>query len=303
MSNAYNVADVNVRRTYYLIIIFLIIVIVFGLLISIIFDSWFILLIAIAYALISVLVSYWWSDRIVLSMLDAKEVSKDDYPELYRMVENLCITAGLPMPKIYILDEAQPNAFATGRDPEHAVIAFTKGLVNKLERSELEGVIAHELSHIKNRDMLIGSVVVVLVAVIAVLARIYIRTSIFGGLRGGRGQAGAIMMLLGIIAAIILPIVATIIRLAVSRKREYLADASAVLLTRYPEGLANALKKISKDPNPMKKANEQTTSHLFISSPLRGQEKANWFNKLFMTHPPVEDRIQALKGKNILDTE
>ncbi len=295
MTNLYNVTDANIRRTYFLMFGFLILVILFGLLISYILDSLLILIIAVLYALISVAVSYWWSDKIVLNMLNAKPIEKEDNPELYRLVENLSMTAGLPIPKIYILNEKQPNAFATGRDPDHAVIAFTTGLLEKLERVELEGVVAHELSHIKNRDILIGSVVVVLVAVIAVLARLYIRTSMFGGFRDNRGQAGAIIMLIGIIAAILLPIIATIIRLAISRKREFLADSSAALITRYPEGLARALEKISQDSQPMKEANEPTASHLFIAPPFKGNEKVNWFNKLFMTHPPVQERIANLR--------
>ncbi len=296
MANAYNVADSNIRKTYFLITIFLIIVIIFGLLISYILDSFFILLIAVIYAIATVFASYWWSDKIVLNMMNAKKIEKEDNPELYRLVENLCITAGLPLPKIYILEEKQPNAFATGRNPENSSIAFTTGLLEKLERVELEGVVAHELSHIKNRDIFIGSVVVVLVAVIAVLARLYVRVSIFS--RGdNKGQAGLIILILGIVSAIVLPIVASLIRLAISRKREFLADSSAVLMTRYPDGLARALEKISRDPNPMKNATESTTSHLFISSPLKNQEKTTWFNKLFMTHPPVEERINALRGK------
>ena len=293
MANLYNVADSNIRRTYFLMIMFLILVILFGLLISYALDSTAFLVIAVIYAIVSVIASYWWSDKIILSMFNAKEIQKKDNPELFRLVENLSITAGLPMPKIYILNEKQPNAFATGRNPDHSVVAFTTGLLEKLNRTELEGVIAHELSHIKNRDILIGSVVVVLVAVIAVLARMYIRTSFWSSRTRGRGNE--IFLLLGILAAIILPFVATIIRLAISRKREFLADASAALLTRYPEGLASALEKISKDTNPMRKANDQTASHLFISSPLKGQENVTWFNKLFMTHPPVKERIAALQ--------
>ncbi len=292
MANLYNTADSNIRRTYLLITIFLILIILFGLLISYILDSVFILVIAVIYALASVIASYWWSDKIILGMFNAKEIKKEDNPELFRLVENLSITAGLPMPKIYILNEKQPNAFATGRNPDNSVIAFTTGLLEKLERTELEGVVAHELSHVKNRDILIGSVVVVLVAVIAVLARLYIRTSFWSN----RGRNNGIFLLLGILAAVLLPLVATIIRLAISRKREFLADASAALLTRYPEGLAKALEKISRDPHPMKQANEQTASHLFISSPLRGQEKVTWFSKLFMTHPPAKERIAALRG-------
>jgi heat shock protein HtpX len=294
MANLYNTADSNIRRTYFLITIFLVLVVLFGLIVSYAFDSTIILFIAVIYALVSAIASYWWSDKIILGMLNAKQIEKKDNPELFRLVENLCITAGLPMPRIYILDEKQPNAFATGRNPENSVIAFTTGLLEKLDRTELEGVVAHELAHIKNRDILLGSVVVVLVAVIAVLARMYIRSAFWGSRDRGRGSE--IFFLLGILAAIILPLVATIIRLAISRKREFLGDASAALLTRYPEGLARALEKISSDPHPMKQANEPTTSHLFIASPLRGQEKITWFSKLFMTHPPVKERIAALRG-------
>ena len=232
-------------------------------------------------------------------MTRAQLIKKEDNPELYRIVENLCITAGLPLPKIYIINENQPNAFATGRDKNHAVVAVTRGLLEKLERVELEGVLAHELSHIGNRDILLATVIVILVGVIAFLSHWFLRISFWGGRsRNSRGSGGGLLLFLGLIAAILAPIAATLIRLAISRKREFLADASSALLTRYPEGLARALEKISSDPNPLRVAGN-STSHLFIVNPFRGEQKANWFFKLFMTHPPVEERIQALRGIKI----
>jgi heat shock protein HtpX len=245
--------------------------------------------------------SYWYSDKIVLAMTRAKEVKREENPELYRIVENLCIGAGLPLPKIYIIDEEQPNAFATGRDKEHAVVAVTKGLLEKLEKTELEGVIAHELSHIGNKDILLQTVVVVLVAVIGILSDWFLRMSRFATLRKRekREEMGlSIFLLFGILAAILAPLVAQIIRFAISRKREFLADATGALITRYPEGLARALEKISSDQNQLRVASN-FNAHLFIVNPLRGEEKASWFAKLFMTHPPVEERIKALREMNL----
>jgi heat shock protein HtpX len=231
-------------------------------------------------------------------MTRAREIKKEDNPELHRLVENLCITAGLPLPRIYIIEEAQPNAFATGRNAKHAVVAVTRGLLEKLERAELEGVIAHELAHIGNKDMFLQTVVVVLVGVIALLSDFFLRISFWGGGRRRRERGGELIMVLGILAAILAPIAATLIKLAISRKREFLADASGALLTRYPEGLARALEKISADPNPLRVAND-ATAHLYISSPVRGEQKRSWFAKLFMTHPPVEERIKALGKMSI----
>jgi heat shock protein HtpX len=245
-------------------------------------------------ALVQSFASYWYSDKIVLSASGAKPIEKKDNPELYRVVENLSITAGLPMPKIYVMEEEQPNAFATGRDPEHSCIVVTRGLLRKLERPELEGVIAHEMSHIGNRDILLGTVIVVLVGLIVILSRFFIRMSFFGNSRkDSKNNLWPLMMALGIIAAILAPLAATAIRLSISRKREFLADASGALLTRYPEGLASALEKISKDDSVLKKASN-STSHLYISSPFKG--KKNWFTKLFMTHPSTEERVKALRG-------
>ncbi len=248
--------------------------------------------------------SYWYSDKIVLAMSKAKPVDEKENPELYRVVENLAITAGLPTPRIYIIDDGSPNAFATGRDPKHAVVCVTRGLLERLERTELEGVIAHELSHIGNRDMLISTVVVVLAGVIAIVSDIFLRMTWFGGLRSrdNDNRAGAAIMAIAMVGAILAPIAATLIRLAVSRRREFLADASGVLLTRYPEGLANALRKIAADPRPLAGATN-ATAHLFFENPFKadvtGGRPTPWVVKLFMTHPPIEDRIKALQGINV----
>jgi heat shock protein HtpX len=256
---------------------------------------------AIILAISQSFLSYWYSDKIVLAMTRAKEIKKEDNPELYRLVENLCITAGLPLPKIYIIEEPQPNAFATGRDQNHAVIAVTRGLLEKLEKAELEGVLSHELSHIGNKDMLLQTVVVILVGIVAILSNFFLRISYWGGVRrddSRENSAGAILAIFGLIAAILAPIAATLIQLAISRKREFLADASGALLTRYPEGLARALEKIARDPNPLPVANN-STAHLFIASPFRGEQAKNWITKLFSTHPPIKERIKILRGMQI----
>ncbi len=231
-------------------------------------------------------------------MSKAKEVKHEENPELYHIVENLCITAGLPLPRIYIIEEMSPNAFATGRNPEHAVIAVTRGLLEKLDRSELEGVIAHELSHIGNRDILLQTVVVVLVGMVALLSDLFVRWSIFGGgkrsSREGGGQLAGIMVLVGFVLAILSPFIATLIHMAISRKREFLADADGALLTRYPDGLASALEKISRDTTPLKAANK-ATAHLYIANPFKKKK----IRKIFSTHPPIEERVSALRGMDI----
>ena len=246
--------------------------------------------------------SYWYSDKIVLSMYRAQPVTNESHPDLYNTVENLSITAGLPMPKLYVIPDAQPNAFATGRNKEHAAVAVTSGLLQILDRSELEGVIAHELSHIGNRDILLSTVVVVLVGFITIISDFFVRSHIFGARGGDRdSRAHGILMLVGIIFAILSPIIALIIQLAISRKREFLADASGALLTRYPEGLASALEKISAHSSqPMNRASN-ATAHLFISNPFgkKGNTgKPSGIAKLFMTHPPAEERIKILRGMN-----
>ena len=234
-------------------------------------------------------------------MARALPIEKKNAPELYNIVENLAITAGLPTPKIYLIPEIQPNAFATGRNSKHAAVAVTEGLLEKLDRSELEGVLAHELSHIGNRDMLLSTVIVILVGFISILSDIFLRSRFFGFRRRNdreSSQTGAILMLIGLILAILAPLAALLIRLAISRKREFLADTSAALLTRYPEGLARALEKISSDSTPLAVANN-TTAHLWVENPFKGKKKTSWLHKLFLTHPPATERIAALRELKI----
>ena len=296
MATLYNIADSNSRKTFFLITFFLIFVILLGWLFSYVLDSTIILYIAVIFSIATSISSYWFSDKIVLNATRAQPIKKEDNPELYRIVENLAITAGIPMPKVFILNEAQPNAFATGRDEKHAVVAVTKGLLGKLERSEIEGVIAHEIAHIKNKDILLQTAVVVLVGVVVILSDFFLRISMWGG--GDKDNNNILAVILGIIAAILAPIGASLIQLSISRKREFLADASGALLTRYPEGLASALEKISSDNSPLRTANN-SNAHLFISSPLRGKSSKGWFSKLFLTHPPIEERVANLRGMKI----
>ena len=240
-------------------------------------------------------VSYFYSDKIVLGVSGAKQIDLKSHRELYRIVENLTIAAGLPLPKIYVIEDSAPNAFATGRDPKHAAIAFTTGILQKLNKQELEGVTAHELSHVGNRDTLVMAVVSVLVGTIALLSDFFMRSMWFGGHRDSDNKgSNTIFLILAIVAAILAPIVATLIQLAVSRRREFLADASGVLLTRYPSGLASALQKISSDKEPLEVAN-RGTAHLYIVNPLKGVEAKVFLSNLFNTHPPIEARIKALK--------
>jgi len=240
--------------------------------------------------------SYYWSDKIVIAMSGAKPVEEKDNPELFHTVENLCIASGLPMPKVYVIADPATNAFATGRDPKHSAVAVTSGLLERLDDLELEGVIAHELSHVKNNDTRLMSIIVVLVGLVAVLADVFFRMMWWG--RGGNNErkgSGAVFLLLGVVAAILAPIVANLIKLAISRRREFLADASGALLTRYPEGLANALIKISQDPNTLRTANN-ATAHLYIVNPFKGKQAKEWLVNLFSTHPPVEERVAALRA-------
>ncbi|MFH1990501.1 MAG: M48 family metalloprotease [Patescibacteria group bacterium] len=299
MPTLYTQQSANIRRTWLLFTVFLIVVIGIGWAFSRIYANPSLLYFAVIFSVLMNVIAYWYSDKIVLKMARAVPIEHNSAPELYHIVENLCITAGLPIPKIYLIREKQPNAFATGRDPKHAVVAVTEGLLEKLDRSELEGVLAHELSHVGNRDMLLSTVVVVLVGFISIVSDMFLRMTFWGGIgrrdnRGG-GQAGAIMMVAGIILSILAPLAAVLIQLAISRKREFLADASGALLTRYPEGLASALQKISSNATPMRVANN-TTAHLWLDDPFKGQKKVSWLRKLFMTHPPIEERIKLLRG-------
>ncbi|MDI6846396.1 MAG: zinc metalloprotease HtpX [Candidatus Saccharicenans sp.] len=240
--------------------------------------------------------SYYYSDRIVLAISRARPVTREEFPYLYHTVEGLAIAAGLPTPRCYVIEDSAPNAFATGRNPKNSVICVTTGLLQKLNRLELEGVIAHEMSHIKNYDVLLQTVAVVMVGTVALLSDWMLRTVWWGGgrrkSRERHGNAGAILLLVGILLAILSPIIARLIQLAISRRREFLADASAAMLTRYPAGLASALRKIAADPEPLEVANK-ATAHLYIVNPLKNV--GGKINKLFSTHPPVEERIAALE--------
>lgn len=297
MTTIYNQADKNTRLTWVYITGFLVFVIGVGYVFAGAMGNDTILYIAVLFSILMSFGSYWWSDKLVLAMSSAKEVTHENAQELYHLVENLCITAGLPTPKIYIIEDSSPNAFATGRDPEHAVVCVTTGILAKLEKVELEGVLAHELSHIGNRDILLSTVVVVLVGFVALLADFFRNWAFWGGGRrrsSSDGESNAIFIIIALILSILAPLAAMLIQLAISRKREFLADADGALLTRYPEGLARALEKISADPKPLDEAN-RATAHLFIANPFKGQGAA----KLFMTHPPIEERIAALRGMEI----
>ncbi len=301
MPTIYTQIDSNKRKTWLLFSVFFVAIILIGYVFSYAMNDSAILYFAVIFSVVTSFISYWWSDKIVLAMSSAKEIDHDSNRELYHIVENLCITAGLPLPKIYIINDTAPNAFATGRDPEHAVIAVTVGLLSKLEKSELEGVIAHELSHVGNRDILLATLVTVMVGMIVLLADWFRRWSFFGGHRRsndkGGGQLGLILMIAAIILSILAPIFAYLMQFAISRKREFLADADGAMLTRHPEGLARALQKISADQEPLEVAN-RATAHLYIASPFKENEehKIGFFTKLFMTHPPIEERIAALRG-------
>lgn len=274
-------------------IVFLVVIVAIGWVFSQVYGNSNFVVIAVAFSLFMNFFSYWYSDKIVLKMAGAIPATHEEHKELYHIVENLSITAGLPMPKVYIINDPSPNAFATGRNKEHAVVAVTTGLMQTLNKNELEGVVAHELSHIGNRDILISTIVVVLVGFVAILSDIFLRSRMFG--RGNRdNKAGGILIVVGIFLAVLAPIATRLIHLAISRKREFLADASGALLTRYPEGLASALEKISQNSSPMSRASH-ATAHLYISNPFSAKK----VSKFFSTHPPTEERVAALRGIEI----
>lgn len=291
MATLYTQQSKNVRKTWLLMTSFLIIVIAIGYLFAYQYDSPNILYFAVIFSIGMNIFSYWNSDKIALKMSGAVPADPAQYAELHRIVENLAITAGLPKPRVFIINDESPNAFATGRNKEHAAVAVTTGLLHVLDKNELEGVMAHELSHIGNKDILVSTVAVVLAGFIAILSDIFLRSHIFGG-RSRDREGSNVLMIVGIVLAILAPIFATLVQLAISRKREYLADASGALLTRYPEGLANALEKIAAHAQPMQKASK-ATAHLFISNPFGGVGKK--ISTLWATHPPLESRINILR--------
>jgi len=243
--------------------------------------------------------SYYWSDKIILGISGAKEASKKEFFNFYTVTENLCLATDLPMPKLYVIDDSAPNAFATGRDPQHAVVCATTGLLDKLNRTELEGVIGHELSHVRNYDTRLMSVVAILVGLVALLGDWFLRSTRWG-VRGrdrdrDEGGLGGLVFILAIVMALLAPVIAQLIQLAISRRREFFADASSAMITKYPQGLISALRKISADREPLEAAN-RATAHLYIVNPLKGEEFKGWLASLFNTHPPVAERIKALEG-------
>ena len=295
MSTLYTQSEKNIYKTYLYLLGFALFIMGIGWMFSYIYEDVTILYIALVIAFVSSFYSYWNSDKMVLRISKARPATKEEYPELHRITENLAISNGLPKPKLYVLDEAQPNAFATGRNPENGVIAVTTGLLEVLERAELEAVIAHELGHIGNNDILITSIVVVLVGTVVLIADFFVRMAFYGR---GNNKGGLPIMLIALAFMIVAPIMALLMKLAISRKREYLADSTAALTTRYPEGLASALEKISKDPRQISTASD-ATAHLYIANPFRGKEAKSWFRKLFMTHPPIEERIKKLRELDV----
>lgn len=289
----------NKRKSFFLILFFLCLIFFLGWLFGKL-TGWGPqgLILAVVIAIAMTFGSYYASDKIVLAISRAKPVEKKDYPYLYNVVEGLAIAAGLPKPRCYIIDDTAPNAFASGRNPKNSVIVVTKGLLEKLNRVELEGVIAHEMSHIKNYDVLVQTLAVVMVGVIALLSDWILRSFLWGGGRRRRsssskgGNAAAIIIVVGLVLAVLSPLIAQLVRFAVSRKREFLADANGALLTRYPPGLASALRKLDADREPLEAANK-ATAHLYIVNPLK-DIKGN-VNKLFSTHPAIEERVTALE--------
>ena len=296
MPSVYKNISENKRKTWIVMLLFMVVFVTFG---------WFIgeyyyggygysfIGVAFIFSGISSLVSYYFSDKMVLGISKAQKLPKDESPQLHDLVENMCIASGQKtIPEIYIIYDSAPNAFATGRSPEHSAMCFTTGLIHKLDKRELEGVIAHELSHIQNYDILLMSVVSIMVGTITLVADFLSRGVLYGRRRRSSSSSGP-LAIVGLVLIILSPIIATLIKLAISRKREFLADASAVMKTRYPKGLADALAKIATDTEPLEAANG-ATAHLYISNPLKNDKHPSIFAKLFNTHPPVDDRIKRL---------
>jgi len=289
----------NISKTYVIMAVFVVVVVlaayVFGQSLGY-GNSW--MWMAVLFSVVSSFAGYWWGDKVVLAMSGARPADRKRDFDFFTVAENMAIAAGLPKPKLFVIEDTAMNAFATGRDPAHAVVCATTGILTRLERRELEGVIAHELSHVKNFDTRLMAIVAVLVGSIAYLADLFMRSLWWGGGRkrsdNDRSNLGGILMIVGIVLAIVTPILATLIQLAISRRREYLADASSANLTRYPEGLARALAKISEDREVLEAATN-ATAHLYIANPFKGKQFHAWFSSLFDTHPPVAERIRLLR--------
>lgn len=296
--NIYNAVGSNKRKTVLIMVLFVVFITTIGYIYGKASGgaagSYAVM--ALIFATFSSVGSFFFSDKLVLATTGAKKIEEKDNPQLYHIVENLAIADGVPTPQVYISNDPSPNAFATGRDPKHAVVCVTTGILEKLNKTELEGVIAHEMSHVKNYDIRLMAVVAILVGFVAIMGDLFMRSLWFRGSdRDNDNKSNGIFLLIGILFAILTPIIATLIQLAISRKREFLADASGVLLTRYPEGLASALEKISSDPRPTRSATS-ATAHLFIVNPFKDKKTGAFFASLFNTHPPIEERIKILRG-------
>ena len=299
MANLYTYQASNVRRTWLLFVVFFIVVVGIGVAVSEYYGDPSFVVFALIFSVVYSLISYYSSAAIALKLAKAQPVERKDNPDLYNIVENLCIASGLPMPQLYITPELQINAFATGRDPKHAAVAVTQGALQRLNKVELQGVLAHELSHVGNRDILVSTVAAILAGIISLIADVFLRSLFWGGM-GGRGrnsEAGEMFFIFAIVLSILAPIGTMLIQLAISRRREALADASGALLTRYPEGLISALRKIEADETPMRSAKD-STAHMWIDNPFKGSG-TSWWHNLFMTHPPIEDRIKALQSLSV----
>jgi len=296
MKIAFDEVRNNSIKSYILMFFFIILIGALGALIGIFYNSMYIgLSLALIFSIIYTLIGYYSGDKMILKMSKAKPVTKKEYPHLYHASEGLAIAGGIPTPKVYVIEDSALNAFATGRDPKHASIVVTTGLLNKLNREELEGVVAHEMSHVKTYDVRFMMLTAVLVGIVVLLSDFLLRSFLWGGHRDskGSGKSGGILILVGLVLAILTPIIGELIKLGISRKREYMADANATILTRYPPGLANALRKISKDPDPLVDQANRATAHLFISTPFR--DKRGFVTNLFSTHPPIQERIKRLE--------
>jgi heat shock protein HtpX len=300
-SSFYDLIASNRRRTFFMVFIFLVLLLLVICAFIMTMDMGVIgVPVAIGIAVATTWVSYFASDKIVLTISQAKPINKVEFPYLVNITEAIALGAGVPVPKLYMIEDTAPNAFATGRNPQNAVVCVTRGLLEKLDREELEGVIAHEMSHIRNYDILLATVAVTMVGIIALLSDWMLRFGWRSGRRrnrsgsgGGADSVGAILLLIGIVVALLAPFIAQMMRFSLSRRREFQADASAAQITRYPQGLADALRKIAADPEPLEVANK-ATAHLYIWNPLKDQEGR--MDRLFNTHPPVQERIKALEG-------
>lgn len=285
----------NNMKSIFMFLIFLILIGALGMVVGIFWGGmWFGLIFALIIGFVYALIAWFAGGDMLISLSKAKPVTKQEYPFLFHSVEGLALAAGLPTPKAYVIEDSALNAFATGRDPEHSAIVVTTGLLKKLNREELEGVIAHEMYHIKNYDVRAMMLAAIMVGVIVLMSDFMLRSFLWGGGNRDRGNAQIIFILIGLVLAILAPLIGELIKLSISRKREYSADAGAATLTRYPQGLANALKKIRDDPDPLVDSANKATAHLYISTPFR--KKKGWLLNLFSTHPPIDDRIAKLEA-------